>query len=486
MLLKFKKHTLIIIGLSLLLVIDLVFSFIQYFNSPIDGDFAPIVLGAPPYDRVLVDPFGMGVLQGESYAATNRFSAHMAMVSYFRHVPFWLQLFLDPIESIYASAAIAKLLIHILLVGILAYMACTWLGVTLKRWLVAALLISPFFQYAGGHMYYMAVIDQAITYAMFYALPVALLLIYFLPFFHYFKKGKLSRSPFFIVGWILFALVMVFFGPLPAPILIISATLILGYATFKNFVLERDHDFLARVRLAFVSVPLALRIMFIAAFLLGIYSLSIGTKNTENLWDPLPMEERYSLLIKGFYEAFLNPSSGYFVLLVAIASNISFLYIFYRRENKTWIKLTVFLGLFSLLYLLLLPLGGYRWYRPLILRRDTLLPLLIILLYLWGSSSLILLNCLKRQKKYIYILGLLALSITYILKDRHLGPSNQCERKMIKTLASANRDCVMLPQECWVLQWSFNTDCAQTQNQAVLLHYYQATPKVTRWHFSAE
>ena len=483
---RFNRETGIIVFFLLLIMADLVFSFRQYNNSPVDGDFAYIVLGAAPYDKVLTDPLGISALKGETYAAPNRYTAHAVMSGYFRNIPLWLQAFVEPIQSLYISIAITKLLVHIALLILLSYFCCLWARFSWKKFLLIAVLLSPFFNYAGGFTYYMAIIDQAITYVMFYALPMALMLLFYLPFFRYYIIGKLPTSKFFILFWLLFLTVMVFFGPLSAPIFLISSLLILGYGFLKNFFLIYDPDPFKRAWGAFKDIHLALRIIFTSAILLSLYNIGIGTQNIENQWSSLPLEERFALLPKGLYEAFINPSSGLLYLTLAVVVNSILLYVFYRRQNRRWFKLTLFLLFFCGVYIVLLPLGGYRSYRPLIIRRDTILPIVIILLYIWGSSSALILWQLKKWKQFVYLMAIAALLVFYTDKDNISGYSNECEKMMINKLAKAEEPCVLLPRECGVLQWSFNTECSDSQNMAQLLEYYHILPNRTLWHFREE
>ena len=97
--------------LVVMLTVDLGYSFLQHYSEVIDGDVARITLS---YKEVLSDPFGMKViLEGKHYPNPNRYFAHLVQSEYFKKVPLTLQAFFDPIESIYISCAILKLLIQI-------------------------------------------------------------------------------------------------------------------------------------------------------------------------------------------------------------------------------------------------------------------------------------------------------------------------------------------------------------------------------------
>lgn len=54
------------------------------------------------------------------------------------------------------------------------------------------------------------------------------------------------------------------------------------------------------------------------------------------------------------------------------------------------INLFKWIGVFSLFYILLLPLGGYRDYRPNVLRHDTILPITLSLIFVLVKQLFIL------------------------------------------------------------------------------------------------
>lgn len=138
--------------LLILLLLDLVYSFYQHYHMPLDGDMSEIILPTPTkgYYQVLQDPFGLQVLfEGETYANPNRFFAHWVASTYFKYVPKVLQQFVEPIESIYLSSAIAKIIIQLLIIYLLAvFISNTW-NLRKVELLIAAILITPLFQTSG-------------------------------------------------------------------------------------------------------------------------------------------------------------------------------------------------------------------------------------------------------------------------------------------------------------------------------------------------
>ena len=73
-------------------------------------------------------------------------------------------------------------------------------------------------------------------------------------------------------------------------------------------------------------------------------------------------------------------------------------------DSRKIIQLLKFIGLFALIYLLLLPLGGYREYRPYIIRRDTFMPIWMLLFFFYGITTLhIVKNVRMKLKKFYYL-----------------------------------------------------------------------------------
>ncbi|PZR24286.1 MAG: hypothetical protein DI539_01020 [Flavobacterium psychrophilum] len=474
--------------LALLLFADIAYSCYQYSKSTIDGDFPALVLGVSPYDKVLEDPLGFSALAGEKYAATNRFTAHAVMSGYFKTVPFILQSVVSPIESVHLSIVIAKLTIHILLLFLLSYYVSGWINFKWKYILIAAILITPLFQTEEKFITYLPLIDIAITYTMFYALPMAALLIFYLPYYNHFVKGNdMVSSKLFITGWIFFALLLSFFGPLTAPVIILSNIIIFPYLLWKNFDNYDKSNFIVRLWNSINKINKSVLITLLSAGFFSLYSMHIGTNNSEN-GEPTPLSERYSLLLKGIKKVFFSVGSGVPYILVSAIICTVVVYILYKKEYPKYFQILVFLLIFSILYILLLPLGGYRFYRPLILRRDTLTPVLCIIFFCWSASTMILLLRLAGLKKIFPVALASVLIVFYTKKDinLHENPKLACEIETMKKVAASKEDCILLERNCELTRWSFNTDCKESENSAMLLEYYNIIPRKIYFHYPEE
>ena len=177
-----------------LLVLDIAYSFCQYYNEPLDGDMAAIIVPSEWYEQVLSDPFGYNALvKGATYAGSNRFSIHFCMSTYFWYVPNFLQHFLYPVESVYFSTALLKISVHLLMLYLLAVYVSYFFKKNKNSCLMAALIVAPLFQTTLFNLY-MGVIYASPTYTFFYSFSFALLLLFFLPFYKFILKAALFST----------------------------------------------------------------------------------------------------------------------------------------------------------------------------------------------------------------------------------------------------------------------------------------------------
>lgn len=141
-------------------------------------------------------PTGLDVILGDQkYHNPNRFFSHWIYNRYFDSTPFLLQKFTNPIQSIYLTSAISKIIFQILLIYLLSMFITGKRNVFKLDFIIAAVLITPLFQ-TNGYRSYMGIIDSSITYTFFYAMPFILLMLYFSPFIfhHLFLKHIMKKS----------------------------------------------------------------------------------------------------------------------------------------------------------------------------------------------------------------------------------------------------------------------------------------------------
>ncbi len=464
-----KKSNLRFLFLVILLA-DASFSFIQYYHHSLDGDIASIILG---YPEVRHDPFGLSVLlENKVYGGTNRFFAHWMMSSYFKSVPFIFQQFTSPVESIYVSCALAKTLMQIFIIWLLACIISGTRNILNQKFLVAAILITSLFQ-TEGFSRRMSVVSSSITYAFFYALPACLMLLFFLPFYkrimsEEWEKLKIVKSIFLL----LFSVVLSLDGPLNTAVILIGCFLIIASMMMKTFNETLSTSFLQNSFLSFKKIPKQLLFFFGFICLLSLYSIYIGRNNAENFFHSIPLSERYSRLPVGLFYLF-TLKLGMPLLLAMIILNV---YLISREaqnaEGKKIITQLKWIGLFALIYILILPLGGYREYRENIVRGDTFLPVLLCMFYFFGISTLHLLNRSHSKFNLFYNGVVVAVLLIFTIADKSVSKENECEKAALEKIAQSSEKIVHLNADCTVMSWYKITDFNNSKLNSQLLQYW--------------
>lgn len=472
-------------GLLVLFVgLDLAFAFWQNYHFPLDGDLVAIVLPAPWYTQVLHDPFGWAVLtKNEVYGGTNRFFAHAAMGLYWKQVPRLLHYFTNPINSLYVASALFTTATQALILFTLA--AAVRLGPAGRPgragfW-VAAALMAPLFQTAGFYGQ-MGVTDRAVTYTFFYAFPMALLLLLLYPFHRAACQRRALRLPPLSVALLVLLMVAVAFnGPIATAavgvlLLGIGARWAWGRWTRRRPGAEAaaGAEWLSGQALGLLAVLAAL----------CLYSLYIGRNNSENSHDHT-LGQLYRLLPVGVYQQLFH-QPGLPILLVMLLVNARLV----RRlaapsaERQRVLNTLRWVGLFAVVYLALLPLGGYRSYRPYLLRNDSILPVVLGLIFAYGQSAYFLLSQLRGPARRVYLGAVLLVAAAFTLVDKAspLPSDNGCERWALDQLARSPAPVVHLSPSCNVLSWGPVADYHQSEVPAEMLRYWGVTDRKKRYY----
>ena len=107
-----KTSNKFLFGILIFLLADCSFSFIQYYNTPLYGELDGCVIPNEHVRKIFDDPLGFHSLTtGENHLNPNRYFSHLLLSEYFQNVPFYLQKFLHPVDSVYAVSALAKLFV---------------------------------------------------------------------------------------------------------------------------------------------------------------------------------------------------------------------------------------------------------------------------------------------------------------------------------------------------------------------------------------
>jgi hypothetical protein len=465
--------------LALFVMLDLAFTFWRNYQLPLDGDLAATVLPAPWHAQVLHDPFGWAVLtRNEVYSGTNRFFTHAEMSVYWKIMPRVLQRLLDPISSLYVASALFNTFTQAALLLLLTKYIQLISGARQTHfWVIAALLV-PLFQTAGGYYEQMGIVDRAITYTFFYAFAILLLLVLVWPLY----RAACQRQPLHL-SWLrmllLVALMVVvaFNGPIDTATIAVWLLIIGGYwawAQLKQW--QQTQSLPTTLAVSWLSKQALLLLATLAG--LCLYSLYIGRNNIENN-QLYSLRQLYKLLLKGATQYFSFQPGLPLLLLVLVGNVLLIRWAVASSAARQRLLATMgWLGLFMGLYILLLPFGGYRTYRPNLLRNDTALPLLLGLVFAYGYSAYFLLVQLRGRMRLGYLLGVCLVGAHFLYADGQPTTlaTNDCERWSLDQLARAREPVVELANFCPVLSWTPITEYQQSEVQAQMLYYWHVTP----------
>lgn len=449
----------------LLLLGDLTFSFIQYYDSPLYGDIQGSVLPEESVQKIFDDPLGFKMIStGNERANPNRFFAQFFFTKYFQKVPFWLQNFVSPISSVYLASALMKLLIQLLFIFILASLMSGKKNPLHIDFLKCAIIITPLFQ-VYGYWSRMGIVDQSIAYTFFYALPLIFLMLFLLPFFKY----LLTKTPAKKINYIFlvpFVIILPLSGPLIPAIIILVTSLVL-----INYLLQYKNHKLSEI---LKKIPLVVYILLIPSAIWSIYSLFLGFFDSNYHTAAIPVSERFLRLPKGIFLQLFH-SLGFPLMLLFITLNI-----FILKKSKdglanNFIKMLKWIGIFALVYILLLPFGGYRPYRPYIIRYDTFMPVNVALFYVFGTSCFYLTKYLTGKRRKQYFIMLIISLLLFTLADLKGMGKNRCERMAFEMMSNSKEDIVAIPKDCFVLSWQNNFDYKKSEKRAEAIRFWRIT-----------
>jgi len=155
--------------LLLFVLVDLGYSFIQHYGAPLDGDIAANIVPQKDMGLVLESPLGLNaIINQEKYPNPNRFFCHWSFQAFLINTPLFFQKYVDPIDSIYLSCAVAKTFIQLCLIFLISIAITGTANILRMDFVVASALVTPFFQ-TFGYSRYMGIIDPSITYTFFHS-----------------------------------------------------------------------------------------------------------------------------------------------------------------------------------------------------------------------------------------------------------------------------------------------------------------------------
>ena len=418
---------------------------------------------------VLSSPLGLKVFfEDESYPNPNRFFSHWTFYKYFNTMPLYFQKFTDPLNAVYLSSAFAKTLIQILLIFFIAFASSQKIK-SEGGLLITAVIASVFFQ-THGYRSYMGIIDQSTTYVFFYALPIVLLLLFFTPLYlKYFLKRKLKNEKYFRILAIPLAVICSLSGPLNPGISLIIILLVLVNFTIQHGSFQKL-KFDLRLSQSEKLKDFLFYILPIGIF--STYSLVLGKFDSIGQSIQVPLFTLYEKLPIGLFKI-MTEKIGYPLLLAGIMVNLILLNRYLSEKEASRLKtLLKWIVLFIVCYLLLLPLGGYREYRPNLLRYDTMIPVTLALIFFFTITTINISNNFKDHSKTYYTIFISIILLVFTFADKPNFDANNCQKQNIRKLAKSREKLVVLDEECNVLSWTKITVPTNSRLQMKLLELW--------------
>lgn len=465
------KKILILLLITLLLA-DIGYSFLQHYHTPFDGDMAGGIVPAEDVKPILESPFGIKIFtEHTTYPNPNRFFCYWSFYKYFNNVPLFLQNFTSPINSAYLSCALAKTIIQVIIIFLLSLFISG--GIFKFDFLVAAIFITPLFQ-TNGYRSYMGIIDPSTTYTFFYALPTIFILIYFAPLFlKHFYGLELKRLKYIKYLWIPIALISSLSGPLNPGISLVVSLLIFTHYFTQNLSNTDNKNVFSRLKYVIQNIPKDYYYYLIPISVLPLYSLFLGRFNSIDLSNKMPLSVLYSRLPQGIYYSFTQKLGFPILFLILTINTLIIHYKFRTIEGKKILNTFKWIGFFALIYILLLPLGGYREYRPYVLRYDTIIPITLSLMFIFAKTTMFILSKFSNRNKYWYIPLVILVIFVFTNSDEPKFDKNSCERNAILQIASSTEPIVKIDDNCTVLSWAIIENPQESELKTKLLKIWR-------------
>jgi len=322
----------------------------------------------------------------------------------------------------------------------------------------------------------MGIIDHSITYSFFYALPAVFLLIYFVPLASQFlHREKISNSVWIQLLWIPLAFVVCLSGPLnPAIVLILFAQMFVALFVLHYKGITGKHG-LPKIQEAILVFPRAYWFYGLPVCILAVYSFCLGLHNSISLESQMPLLKMYARLPFGVFQQFTQ-KIGFMVLFSMLLINYQFIRRKHRGEDGLrMMKVIKFVLLFVAIYILLLPFGGYRAYRPHILRYDTALPITLSLVFAYGLSTFFLIKHTSNNQKRWYIPLVVLVLFIYTNADKGKFGKNKNERLALKQISESPLQHVPIQSDCLLLTWKRIAKPEESDLNADLLLMWNVT-----------
>jgi len=411
-----KKRVILVL---LILLVYLV-QFILIKDTRIDGDVMNLMVNNYQQD-ILLHKFGIqNIFSDIKYANSNRYISflcqHIFFVS-FDSVYSIFKSFFPKHEFIYIYIAFAKLLVQFFI----SILLCQLISIDKSKICLNFLIITLLVQHFGFYGQF-GIIDHSITYLFFYGITMIGHLSQFIILKKYYKNFNLINATVFLgISWL-----TVFSGSINYAIQLVTIPFLLYYFRKEKNIL--------------------LKTTLILSWFFGILSYLVNLQNIEGQDSSVTIIMRYGLALKGLFILIFH-HIGWAILLLFLYYQFKI----YSKNNTLKIDKGIIRSVigFILLYLILIPMGGYRPYRPYIIRYDVIIPISLCVfgMIIYLNQFLV---SIKNYSKILLLFCLILFGFQFYKIDRN---ANQEEKKILAEIENSKNLKIKVSKGSKFLAW---------------------------------
>jgi amino acid transporter len=146
-----------------------------------------------------------------------------------------------------------------------------------------------------------------------------------------------------------------------------------------------------------------------------------------------------------------------------------------NAEAKQYLKILKWFFILSMVYIVLLPLGGYRSYRPNIIRMDTIMPVTLGMFLFYGFSTFHIIKQVVFRGKILYYIMVVIFAAIFINADTKMEKQNKCEYDSLVKISKSTEEIILLDSDCSVLSWGPTKDYRDSEVKTELLRHWGIT-----------
>jgi len=214
------------------------------------------------------------------------------------------------------------------------------------------------------------------------------------------------------------------------------------------------------------------------------YSLWLGTYNLIESENIPSITERYARSLIGLQEIF-SKTPAILILLGVVLLNMIILHVIDFAVTQALRNEMAWFLLFIILYVALLPWGGYRPWRENIIRFDTMIPFTIGLFYFYLATTWYVIKNITMWK-WAYGLVIGGILVHFTSTDFNVSYSNADEMRAMQSIANSPESTVALSGSTHLMSWEVITDPGYSTLQGELLWRWRIVDQPKLFYFLQE